>query len=91
MIVSIWDLEFEAEMKFYRGRPAKIWGPPEFCYPEDPDEAEFLNYGPYESMEEAVYVACWYTNEPMTLEAMRQFAIQIEERIIQEYIHDCKY
>jgi hypothetical protein len=90
MIVSIWDLEFEADVRYWPGRPAYIYGPPEFCYPEDPAEAEFANYGPYESMEEAVYVACWYCNEPMTVEAIKHFAYQIEERLINEYCSDIR-
>lgn len=40
---SYFDYDFDCEVSgwYHPGRPAKISGPPESCYPEDPDEWEY--------------------------------------------------
>ena len=73
------EFEFEAEMSFRAGTPGKLSGPPEDCYPAEPDETEFEDYGPFACMFDAVYTACWIHECPMTLEAMEQLASEVEE------------
>lgn len=81
-------LEFEAEMSYTAGSPGKYSGPPEDCYPAEPDECEFLDYGPFHSMFDAVYVACWMFECPMTEEDMQKLANDIEEKAIEDYLAD---
>ena len=36
-------LEVTVKANYTPGYPAKIWGPPEHCYPEEPAEVELLS------------------------------------------------
>ncbi len=38
------DLSYEVEISYSPGRPARVWGPPELCYPADPPEWETAEY-----------------------------------------------
>ena len=73
------EFEFEAEMSFKAGSPGKYSGPPEDCYPAEPDETEFEDYGPFYDMFDAVYVAAWINECPMTIEEMQDLANKVEE------------
>lgn len=88
------EFEFEADVTWTAGTPAKLFGPPESCYPEEPAEVEFNNYGPFVSMLEAVYAACWINDCPMTIEAMEKLADKVEQNIPEpeeEYDYDYCY
>jgi hypothetical protein len=86
--IPAFDFEFEADVSYSPGRPAKIYGPPEYCYPEEPAEAEFLNYGPFSDMEEAVLYAAWADGTPVSLDEIGPIAAQIEAAMIEKYIEE---
>ena len=80
------EFEFEADLSYSEGVPAKLDGLPENCYPGEPAEAEFLNYGPFDSMFTAVYVACMVNECPMSIDEMEKLAKKVEEDTIQKMI-----
>lgn len=91
MLVSILlkndgEFEFEADMSFTAGTPGKYSGPPEDCYPAEPDEAEFNNYGPFYSMYDAVYTACWVNECPMSEEDILKLSEEVEEQTITKFL-----
>lgn len=87
MLVTIFEeLEFEANLSFQAGDPGNLNGLPENCWPATPDEAEFISYGPFHTMFDAVYTACWICNLPMSEEAMYQIADEVEFQTITEFL-----
>lgn len=82
------EFEFEADMSFTPGSPGRYSGPPEDCYPAEPDEAEFRDYGPFVCMLDAIYTAAWVNDCPMTLEEMELLADKVEEDTINEYLEN---
>lgn len=83
------EFEFDAELEFTAGYPDYICGLPENCYQGESDSAEFINYGPYTDMFDAVYVACWVCDCPMTIDNMSTLADRVETETIDEYIDRC--
>ena len=80
------ELEFEADLSFTAGTPGKYSGPPEDCYPAEPDESEFLNYGPFYDMYDAVLTACWMFECPMSEEDIAKLAARVEEQTIDNFL-----
>jgi hypothetical protein len=85
------EFEFEADMIYTPGDPGRYYGPPEYCYPEEPAEAEFHDYGPFGCMLDAIYTAAWINDCPMTIEDMESLAQAVEDETIERYISDCIY
>jgi hypothetical protein len=80
------EFEFEADISYRAGTPGKFDGPPENCYPDEPAECEFNNYGPFNSMFDAVYTACWMHECPMSEADMAILASRVEEESIQKVL-----
>jgi hypothetical protein len=93
MLVSILlenddEFEFEANLSFRAGTPGRYSGPPELCFPAEPDEAEFLDYGPFYNMYDAVLTACWMFECPMSESDIARLASTIEEETITKFLEN---
>lgn len=91
MIVSILlpsdeEFEFEADLSFQAGDPGFTGGLPENCWESTPDEAEFIGYGPFQSMFDAVYTACWVFSCPMSEADMLTLSSEVEEQTITKFL-----
>lgn len=80
------EFEFEVSLSFRAGTPGKYSGPPEDCYPSEPDEAEFIDYGPFNCMYDAVYTACWVNSCPMSESDIAELASTVEEEAITKFL-----
>lgn len=80
------EFEFEASLSFQAGDPGNLNGLPENCWPATADEAEFIDYGPFYSMYDAVYTACWMFECAMSEEDIAKLADQVEEETIKKFL-----
>lgn len=80
------EFEFEASMSFQAGDPGNLNGLPENCWPSTPDEAEFIDYGPFSCMYDAIYTACWMFNCVMSEEDMLKLSSEVEEQSITKFL-----
>lgn len=80
------EFEFDANLSFEAGDPGNLNGLPENCWPATPDESEFIDYGPFHSMYDAVYTACWVHNCPMSEEDIAKLASDVEEETIEKFL-----
>lgn len=71
--ISNEDYRCECEVSYYPGDPGRYSGPPEHCYPAEPDEVEILS-------------EVWYPHAPhLTTEQEEDFYERVREEAAEMY------